>query len=392
MFKIRPYSTLVSLMAIYMFTTLTYTLWPVSSPNKIIGFLIFFNALYIYCMNLTKKKVMILLISMSVVSWALINTNNLFSYISDGIYFLIAILLLTEIDNEFSKNQLMSALNNSEKIIKALVFLCNIILCVGFFDAKCYDSSQWDGSYFIGYTNSSHTMASGACLLLIFTLYAIRNKKKIGAFIYFVPSIIAILQSGARTFLIPIVIVCLFFYVYHIRKFSIKLLVLPLAMICATYIFLNSSMIEKFTFSVNNQYTDMNFLGKLTNGRTAFWVVDLLEFSKYNIFQKLLGNGFHFVYQVNKEYFNLAIWAHNDFINCLLSVGLVGTLIYIYTLICVGKKIIKMPKNHIVIKLLLLLYMLLPALLNGFYTYQHYFYSFIILVILYEKYYCGMRK
>lgn len=392
MFKIRPYSTLVSLMAIYMFTTLTYTLWPVSSPNKIIGFLIFFNALCIYCMNLTKKKVMILLISMSVVSWALINTNNLFSYISDGIYFLIAILLLTEIDNEFSKNQLMSGLNNSEKIIKVLVFLCNIILCVGFFDAKCYDSSQWDGSYFIGYTNSSHTMASGACLLLIFTLYAIRNKKKIGAFIYFVPSIIAILQSGARTFLIPIVIVCLFFYVYHIRKFSIKLLVLPLAMICAAYIFLNSSMIEKFTFSVNNQYTDMNFLGKLTNGRTAFWVVDLLEFSKYNIFQKLLGNGFHFVYQVNKEYFNLAIWAHNDFINCLLSVGLVGTLVYIYTLICVGKKIIKMPKKHIVIKLLLLLYMLLPALLNGFYTYQHYFYSFIILVILYEKYYCGMRK
>ena len=328
---------------------------------------------------------------MSVVVWSFINTINMFSYISDGIYFLIAILLLMEIDNEFSKKQLISALNDSEKIIKILVIVCDIILCIGFFDAKCYDSSQWDGSYFIGYTNSSHTVASGACLLLIFTLYVIRNKKKTGAFIYFIPSIIAILQSGARTFLIPIVIVCFFFYVYHIKKISIKLIVFPLALVSSMYIFLNSSMVEKFVFSVNNQYTDMNFLGKLTNGRTAFWLVDLLEFSKYNIVQKLLGNGFHFVYMVNKEFFNLAIWAHNDFINCLLSVGFIGTLVYIYTLFCVGKKIIKMPKKHVMIKLLLLLYMLLPAVLNGFYTYQHYFYSFIILVILYEKYYCEMR-
>ena len=391
MFKFKPYTTLVSLMAIYMFTTLTYTLWPVNSPNKIIGFLVFFNVLCVYCMHLTKKKIVILLISMSVVVWSFINTINMFSYISDGIYFLIAILLLMEIDNEFSKKQLISALNDSEKIIKILVIVCDIILCIGFFDAKCYDSSQWDGSYFIGYTNSSHTVASGACLLLIFTLYVIRNKKKTGAFIYFIPSIIAILQSGARTFLIPIVIVCFFFYVYHIKKISIKLIVFPLALVSSMYIFLNSSMVEKFVFSVNNQYTDMNFLGKLTNGRTAFWWVDLLEFSKYNIVQKLLGNGFHFVYMVNKEFFNLAIWAHNDFINCLLSVGFIGTLVYIYTLFCVGKKIIKMPKKHVMIKLLLLLYMLLPAVLNGFYTYQHYFYSFIILVILYEKYYCEMR-
>lgn len=392
MFKIKPYNTLVCLMAIYMFTTLTYTLWPISSPNKIVGFLIFFNVVWIYCNNLTKKKAIILFISTFIVGWSLINSSNPFGYVSDAIYLLISILLLTEVDSDFSKKKLLCALEQSDKFIKFFVILCDLVLCVGFLDSRCYDSSQWDGSYFIGYTNASHTMASGVCLLLVFTLYIIRNKRNIVSFMYFVPSIVAILKSGARTFLIPIIIVCLFFYAYHIRNFSIKLLIFPIAIVSATYVFLNSSMIEKFTFSVNNQYTDMNFLGRLTNGRTAFWVVDLLAFGNYNIIQKLLGNGFHYVYMVNERNFNLAIWAHNDFINCLLSVGLVGTVLYIYMLYRTGKKIIKMPRKDIIIKVLLISYMLLPAFLNGFYTYQHYFYSFIILVILYEKYYCEIRR
>lgn len=392
MFKIKPYSILVCLMAIYMFTTLTYTLWPISSPNKIVGFLIFFDVVCIYCMQLTKKKVIVLFISVFIVGWSLINSSNPFGYVSDAVYFLISILLLMEVDSDFSKKNLLCALEQSDKYIKYIVLLCDLVLCIGFLDARCYDSSQWDGSYFMGYTNASHTMASGVCLLLVFTLYVIRNKKNVLSFIYFVPSIIAILKSGARTFLIPIVIVCLFFYVYHIKKISMKLLIFPIVIICATYGFLNSSMIEKFTFSVNNQYTDMNFWGRLTNGRTAFWVVDLMAFGNYNIFQKLFGNGFHYVYMVNERNFSLAIWAHNDFINCLLSVGLIGTFIYAYMLFRTGKKIINVPRRDIIIKILLISYMLFPALLNGFYTYQHYFYSFIILVILYEKYYCEIRR
>ncbi len=392
MFRIKPYNTLVCLMAIYMFTTLTYTLWPVSSPNKIIGFLIFFNVVWIYCEYLTKNKVFILFIATFVVGWAFINTENPFGYMSDAIYLLISILLLTEVDSNFSKNKFLCALEQSEKFIKWIVILCDIVLCIGVFDARCYDSSQWDGSYFIGYTNASHTMASGACLLLVFTLYIIRNKKNVTSFIYFVPSIIAILKSGARTFLIPIVIVCFFFYLYNIKEFSIKLLVFPIAIICASYAFLNSSMIEKFSFSANNQYTDMNFLGRLTNGRTAFWIVDLLAFGNFNIIQKLLGKGFQYVYMVNEKNFNLAIWAHNDFINCLLSVGIIGTFLYVYILYKTGKKIVRMSGRDIIIKTLLIFYILLPAFLNGFYTYQHYFYSFIILMILYEKYYCETRR
>lgn len=392
MLKLNPYNSLIILISTYMLTTLTYTLWPISSPNRIIGFLIFFNVLLIYCMRLTKKKCFILFLLLVVVCWSLINTERVFEFATDAVYLLISILLLIELNFYHSKQKILCALNSSERFIKYLVIICDIILCIGFFDARCYDSSQWDGVYFIGYTNASHTLASGACLLLVLSLFIIRNKRNIWAFIYFVPAISAILRSGARTFLIPILIVCIFFYTYNIRKISIKLIILPIAIVLAFYIFINSSMIEKFSFSVNNQYTNMDFLGKLTNGRTSFWLVDLMAYHNYNIIQKLLGNGFHYVYLVNEEFFNLSIWAHNDYINCLLSVGLVGTFLYIYSLYLIAKKIIKIQENAIFVKILLLLYVILPSFLNGFYTYQHYFYSFIILIILYEGYFCNVRR
>lgn len=387
MLKINIYKTLVYLLIIYMFSTLTYTLWIISSPNKAIGFLIFCNVIWIYCKRMTIKKIIILLYSLSPVVWSVFQSSNIFSYMADGIYLIITILLLMELRSKCFINKILSALEESQNFIKNMVILCNFILCVGFFDFKCYDSSQWDGTYYIGYTNASHTLAAGACLLLVFSLYVIRNKKDIKSFIIFIPSIVAILKSGARTFLIPVVVVCLIFYVYHIRKKSLKLLILPIVLTGSSYIFLNSSMVKKFAFSINNQFTDMNFMGRFTNGRTEFWIIDLLAFSEYNFFQKMLGNGFDYVYMVNKENFNLAIWAHNDIINSLLSAGLIGTCMYIYVIFMICKNILKSRNNNIFIKILLVVYIIIPALLNGFYTYQHYVYSFFILVILYEKYY-----
>lgn len=384
---LKLYKTLVCLIAVYMLTTLTYTLWPISSPNRIIGFLIFFNVLLIYCRSLTRKKALLLVASCGIVAISLFGSSDNFSYISDGIYLLIAILLLMELTEDYFGERIAKALDQSYPFVKIIVILCDLVLCVGFFDPRCYDSSQWDGVYYIGYTNASHTMAAGVCLLLIFSLYLIKGKKDVKLFIYFVPSIVAILRSGARIYLIPVIVVCLIFYKFHIRNYSAKIFLFPIVVVCAVYFFLNSSMVEKFTFSANNQYTDMNFLGRFSNGRTDFWIVDLLAFGSYSILQKLFGNGFGYVYAVNKQYFDLSIWAHNDFINCLLSVGLIGTFLYLYVFIRVCRKIVIRSKKNFLVKLLFLMYIVLPALLNGFYTYQHYFYSFLILFILYEKYY-----
>lgn len=386
MSKINPYKTLVYLLVIYMFTTLTYTLWIVSSPNKIIGFLIFCNVFWLYCKHITTKKVIILLFSLTPIGWSLLFSNNILNYLSDGIYLLVTIFLIVELNNNYFLNAMFLALNQLEKFVKRAIFLCDFVLIAGFFDSRCYNSSQWDGTYYIGYTNASHTMAAGACLLLIFSLCIIKNKKNLMDFIIFLPSIVAILKSGARTFLIPVIVVCCFFYIYHIKKKSVKLSILPIAIGGSIYVFLNSSMIKKFAFSINNQFTDMNFLGRFTNGRTVFWITDLLAFFKYDIIQKLFGNGFDYVYMINKENFNLAIWAHNDIINSLLSAGIIGTGVYIYVVSIICIDIIK-NGNNFLIKFLLLIYIIVPALLNGFYAYQHYVYSFFILIILYKKYY-----
>lgn len=391
--EIYCYKTLIYLLTMYMFTTLTYTLWSqiTKSPNKIIGLLIFCNILIIYFNNITLKKIMIFFLTFSVVMIAILQTSNKNSYISDGIYFIITIFLLTELNNKYFIKKLLSSLRQSQTFIRFVIILCNIFLCIGFFDIKCYNSSLWEGSYYIGYTNASHTMASGVCLLLSFSLYIIRDKKNIRTFILLIPGIIAILKSGARTFLIPLMVICYFFYIYNIKKSLLKIILLPLALFIISYILLQSSMIDKILFSINNKVGNMGFMGRFTNGRTVFWLVDLLAFQDYNFIQKLLGNGLDFVYILNKKFFNLAIWAHNDIINCLLSFGIIGTCIYIYTIFIICKNILRYQKNNIFIKISLLIYIIIPALLNGFYPYQHYFYSFFVLFILY-KHYCYNKK
>ena len=56
MFKIDRYKSLVHLILLYTVTTLSYTLWPIDAPNKVVGILIFLNVLWVYCDQLNVKN------------------------------------------------------------------------------------------------------------------------------------------------------------------------------------------------------------------------------------------------------------------------------------------------------------------------------------------------
>ena len=76
----------------------------------------------------------------------------------------------------------------------------------------------------------------------------------------------------------------------------------------------------------------------------------------------------------------MEIWAHNDFINLLISVGLIGFMIYVIAL----WKMFSNLRYSLKIKeyILIVSYVAIPALLNGFYTYAHYMFSFYIFMLI----------
>ena len=157
-------------MVIFTFTTLSYTLWPISSPNRIVGMLIFVAMLIIFLNKLDRKKAILLLICFMMTVWTVLNATQLSRNLTDAIYWVITILMLYDLSDSTFRDKINRELYKSKPIIKLVILICNALLCVGFFDPRCYDTERWVDRYYIGYTNAAHTLCAGVCLLLVLTL------------------------------------------------------------------------------------------------------------------------------------------------------------------------------------------------------------------------------
>ncbi len=258
--------------------------------------------------------------------------------------------------------------------------MLNIFLAICLLSPSCY-RSNWDGKYFVGFGFSEHAICSGACLLAAFNLFLLRkkNKCKLTDGIIIIPSLLSILQAGARTFIVPIGIICIIFYIYCVRNKTSKKLAYPFIIFGAYYLFNKSNMIEKFISTINNTNTSANKLVSFSSGRLDFWMIDLKEFINYPLINKIFGAGFDHVYLVNQQqYYGSYIWAHNDFITTILGAGIVGIIIYLIAMFKLYRSAKRKVNSKFVI-ILLTLYFAFVWFVNGLFSLQHYLYSFVIL-------------
>lgn len=103
-----------------------------------------------------------------------------------------------------------------------------------------------------------------------------------------------------------------------------------------------------------------------------------MHFFETEITNQLFGNGFNFSYIVNDIRSGVTIWAHSDFVSILLSLGFCGLLVYIYILLKVFISSAYLSKK---LQFSLISYMLFPAFFNGFYMYQCYVFSFVLIYV-----------
>lgn len=91
-----------------------------------------------------------------------------------------------------------------------------------------------------------------------------RNKFSIKYFILIFLPIVAVLEASARIFIVPAIIIVAYMYVYKIEKVSLKLVVLPIAMIIMGVLFINSNIFERM-INISTANSDA-----YTSGRTVF--------------------------------------------------------------------------------------------------------------------------
>lgn len=377
--KINYYRMFPVLISLYTISCLLYQfIDPYFPLGNTLGFMIIIDFVFIFGQKNTKKDFYMVIATLIIALISLTLVNNYNKGFKDAIMWCTTILFVYKISDIKIVNRIYQELKSS-KFIKTILIIDNILIIVTVLTNLGY-TNQWGKTYYIGFSAGAHPMASTACLILCMTLPIIQEKKSIiFKMITLFPCILAILQSGARTYLISLMVIIFIFYIFNLEQLSIKYVLLPIAIILGVYLFMNTGMMAKFLNP--NTYAKTTGLTLATSGRNEFWLIDLNAYKELNLLKKFIGNGFDYPYYVNQTQFqsDMAIWAHNDFINNLLTVGLVGEIIYIVSLIKSYKTI--RYNTTKMIALSLFVYFFGVAFVNGLFGYQHYLYSYLMLFV-----------
>lgn len=379
----KVYDWLIVTLIIFSFTTITYSLWPsYIKINRISGVFIILELFYTLIIELTGREFIICSFTVICCLMSIIFAKDQSQNLNDMIYWVTTTVFLLKLGGENFRTNLYTAAIKNINLIKINVYICDLSIIIGLFFKTCY-VNNWGSTYYVGFGYEPHAFCSGICIIMVLTFFILSQKGnvKLSSLLLFIPGMTGILYSGARTYIIALGVILAVYYIYYIKRVSIKLFLIPVIVLVSLYILIHSNMIQKFVFTYNNTYTSDNSLVSFTNGRLDFESVDLEQFNSYNLFNKLFGNGFDYVYDVNEKYVNARIWAHNDYIDLLLSVGLIGTTIYIYLELLLIKIIYQSTRDKLLI-VLYSIYMVGISLLNGLFTYQHFLYSVAFLTVL----------
>jgi len=312
-----------------------------------------------------------------------ININNFFYYPLFGLFS----LYIAE-NNKSFKQKITENIN----FIKLIIYIWSSLVFVSFFIKSSY-KFIWDDFYFVSFSNDiPHRFASSCIFILILIFVWIKEEKNktkfnnIKKYLFCILPSISILLSGARVYLL--VLCFILFSIYYNECKTMKIFwisLIPIGIISLVFILI-SPMGEKIYTVLNNKYSK-DILSAFTSGRSEFWIYDLKYFLKSNIYFKLFGNGVSFIFNVNHAAIGMNIYAHNDFINILLSYGYIGLTVYFLIIFNTIKSFFKQEKIKKKLFILTLFGAYFScAFLNGFYVYLCTLLSFPFLL------YCSLDK
>lgn len=372
-------SAFIFLIVAYLIAALVQALLPFSL-NRLIGAAIIIVLGYDFITHLNRNRI---IASCLICILALINigifTGNRVEEAEFYVYWIAALLTLLYVG---SPDRIKSLQQVAVRNIGALrLILIGSAAFVGaLLISKVGYESSWGGNlYFVGFCNEEHTMASVCCLIMTLSLLCMKANELIAPFAFGIVGVMswALLETGARTFLIPAAVIWIVFAQSCVKGRWLRIVLYFVLGVSAVYVFMSSGMSTKFDY-LSGIGSDNSLLNTLTSGRIGYWTTDLGEFYASGPVGWLLGNSAVSVYNINFATFNMRIWAHNDFVMLLCSVGLTGTLLYILALraffTCLAKQVGRLAFA------LVASFVLFPALINGFYSYQHLLYAAVFLI------------
>ena len=381
--KISLYKLLYYFIILYTLATMSQDLIPFLPLNR----LCYFGILSCVVLILLPKPEKTPFVGLSLIAADMFLVHMSYGIkdnILDYIYFVSALIWLYFFEKKDRRDRLRSEFLKHRTTNKVVILICVMLVLVSLITKVGYRYA-WEGSYYVGFSSLAHTAASSICLvasILLITYCTERFSWVI--FLFLLLLSYGIFETGARTYIVPAIII-IYLYLNKCRgQKKMKYLLYAFGLAIAFVILSKSSIMDKFRFtSTANEYVKVDVLAQQTSGRSAFWIIDIKGFLDGSLFAKIFGHGHGYTYYLNKTFYNLNVWAHNDFIQLLVGGGLLTLAVYIKALWNTAKSIVK---NHKAIdRIMLVTYIVFPAIFNGFYNYSHFFLSFIVLGLMFDN-------
>lgn len=210
-----------------------------------------------------------------------------------------------------------------------------------------------------------HRLASGAFLLVAESLLLFQKTSDKRYLLPILIGAFTIFNSTSRTYLIMLLVLLVVGYYRHLSSRPLFFIsIIPLSIV---FLFLvaNSDMAQYFEYK---QVGNFDFWGSVTSGRTVFWAADLELFKTGSTIEKLFGHGFNAVYYANASVIAL-IYAHNDFLNVVLSTGIAGLSLYFSAFFSFLKTLSKHARAGIPLLIAIAFLFMFNAFFNGQYNY-----------------------
>ncbi|MBE5881054.1 MAG: hypothetical protein E7289_01900 [Lachnospiraceae bacterium] len=370
---------IIILTTFFAVSTITQRVFPFS-VNRIVGIVLLMCLVADMVFHANRKKIVWWMLVAVLFGVSVLVSEDLKYNLESYIYWMTTLFLLHKLTRASASEMLLEAFAKNRFIVKLLLWLYTACNTLFLFIPECYESYWgWGGrGYFQGYASTPHTLASASCLFITLAcLYLLLQGLDVVVLIGLLVSLLSVFQSGARVFLISAVCIVLVASYILFRNIQYRLAFWCVGGAAFVVMFLKSGMMDKFTAVISNKTTDV--LAAFTNARSTIWAIDLREFGKASLIQKIIGHGFDYVPKINQMYYGDPIWAHNDFVQLLLSVGVLGLAIY---LLSIADVVAKMKCSSFFVKFFFVIYIMLPAFMNGLYIYQHLVYSVFYLWLI----------
>ncbi len=287
-----------------------------------------------------------------------LNLNMAFYYI-----FLVFYLVFVLTDRE----KIWQLLLKNRRYVFYTVLVYTAVVTVSVFLPSSYsqvDAGGWgDNAYFMSISGSPNRVGPASLFVVVLIAFLIQTGTHRAVAFLAIPQVYVFLMGGSRTyFVLGMCAIVVLYYVMIPQKKWFFLSLVPLGLVGAVVV-LNSSMMDKFAATFQHGLSEHEFLRRLTNSRSVFWVDQLEAFKQTPVLNQLFGNGINFTTN------QVGIWAHSDFIEILCSYGYVGLLNYLGLMIYSMYTLMKTRKRHFFIKCVCVFIWFFNAFFNFFYCY-----------------------